>query len=95
MRTPTNLELLRSALADLTDVMDYVASESGDCNILNWLKPVEENITTVLNRYGRTVEQQTTPREFLTSRPSFDRWRRDTDVDEDREDYSDDKYDFD
>lgn len=58
MRTPTNIELLEAALVDLQDVMDYVASESGDCNILNWLKPVEEKLETVINRYAKKVVQQ-------------------------------------
>ena len=51
MTTPTNLELIEAALIDLQDVMDYVASESGDCNILNWLKPVEEKLETIMSRY--------------------------------------------
>ena len=51
MKIPTNIELLEAALIDLQDVMEYVASESGDCNILNWLEPVEEKLETVINRY--------------------------------------------
>lgn len=58
MRTPTNIELLEAALVDLRDVMDYVASESGDCNILNWLNPVEEKLETILSRYAKKVVQQ-------------------------------------
>lgn len=54
MVTPTNIELLEAALVDLQDVMDYIASESGDCNILNWLGPVEEKLATVINRYKET-----------------------------------------
>ena len=50
MRTPTNIELLEAALEELQDVMDYVASESGDCNILNWLGPVEEKLKLVLDK---------------------------------------------
>lgn len=53
MSTPTNLELIAAALVDLQDVMDYVASESGDCNILRWLGPVEEKLKTVINRYNK------------------------------------------
>jgi hypothetical protein len=60
MTTPTNIELLNAALIDLQDVMDYVASESGDCNILNWLKPVEEKLETVINRYAKKVVPQET-----------------------------------
>ena len=51
MKTSTNLELIEAALTDLQDVMDYVASESGDCNILRWLGPVEDRLKTVINRY--------------------------------------------
>ena len=51
MTTPTNIELLEAALIELQDVMEYVASESGDCNILNWLEPVEEKLETIINRY--------------------------------------------
>lgn len=58
MKTPTNIELLEAALVDLRDVMDYVASESGDCNILNWLKPVEEKLETVVGRYAKKVVPQ-------------------------------------
>jgi hypothetical protein len=58
MTTPTNLELIKAALADLQDVMEYVASESGDCNILNWLRPVEEKLETVINRYKTEKIQQ-------------------------------------
>ncbi len=58
MTTPTNLELIEAALVDLRDVMDYVASESGDCNILRWLQPVEEKLEVVLNRYAKKVVQQ-------------------------------------
>ena len=54
--TPTNIELLEAALVDLQNVMDYVASESGDCNILNWLKPVEDKLETVINRYAKKEE---------------------------------------
>ena len=53
MSTPTNLELIADALAELQDVMDYVASESGDCNILRWLAPVEDKLETILNRYNK------------------------------------------
>ena len=54
--TPTNIELLEAALIDLREVMDYVASESGDYNILNWLTPVEEKLETVINRYAKKEE---------------------------------------
>ena len=54
--TPTNIELLEAALVDLREVMDYVASESGDYNILNWLKPVEDKLETIINRYAKKEE---------------------------------------
>ena len=46
----SNEELVEEALEELQDVMDYVASESGDCNILNWLGPVEEKLKLVLDK---------------------------------------------
>lgn len=57
MITHTNLELLKAALVDLQEVMEYVASESGDCNILNWLDPVEEKLITVINRYKENTKR--------------------------------------
>ena len=50
MKTST-IQLIKSALRDLQDVMDYVASESGDCNILNWLEPIERNLIEAIKRY--------------------------------------------
>lgn len=54
--TPTNIELLEAALIDLQDVMEYVASESGDCNILNWLGPIEDKLKIIINRYTKKEE---------------------------------------
>ena len=57
MITPTK-DLIEAALIDLRDVMDYVASESGDCNILRWLQPVEEKLELVQKRLTNPVVPQ-------------------------------------
>lgn len=57
MITPTK-DLIEAALIDLRDVMDYVASESGDCNILRWLRPVEEKLELAQKRLANPVVQQ-------------------------------------
>ena len=57
MITPTK-DLIDAALIDLIDVMDYVASESGDCNILRWLQPVEEKLELVQKRLTNPVVPQ-------------------------------------
>lgn len=50
--------LIEEAIDELTDVMDYVASESGDCNILRWLQPVEEKLKLVQRRLSNPVVPQ-------------------------------------
>ena len=57
MIKPTK-DLIEAALIDLRDVMDYVASESGDCNILRWLRPVEEKLELVQKRLTNPVVPQ-------------------------------------
>ncbi len=57
--TPTNIELLNAAFEELSDVLDYIASERGvdDVLYLN-LSGVEEKLETVINRYAKKVVQQ-------------------------------------
>jgi hypothetical protein len=57
MITPTK-DLIDAALIDLRAVMDYVASESGDCNILRWLRPVGEKLELVQKRLSNPVVPQ-------------------------------------
>ena len=59
MRTPTNIELLNAALAELNYVLDYLASERGDEDQLYLdLSGVEEKLETVISRYAKKVVQQ-------------------------------------
>jgi hypothetical protein len=59
MKTKTNIELMTAALAELSDVLDYIASESGeDDQLYLALSGVEEKLETVIGRYARKVVQQ-------------------------------------
>jgi hypothetical protein len=59
MKTKTNIELMTAALAELSDVLDYIASERGeDDQIYLALSGVEEKLETVIGRYARKVVQQ-------------------------------------
>lgn len=53
-------EILKEALDELTDTIDYVCSESGDTNISKWLQEVEGKLVVVYNRLANanTVRQQ-------------------------------------
>ena len=57
MIRPTT-EILKEALDELTDTIDYVCSESGDLNISNWLQEVEGKLVVVYNRLTNPVAQQ-------------------------------------
>ena len=59
MKTQTNIELLTAALGELSDVLDYIASERGeDDQLYIDLSAVEEKLETVIGRYARKVVQQ-------------------------------------
>ena len=51
MKMPTNIELVNEAFLELQDVMDYIASEQGECYTLKQLESVEKKLATVLLRY--------------------------------------------
>lgn len=54
MTTPTNMELISAALHELSDVLDYIASEHGEDDQLYLdLSGVEEKLVTVLQRYSK------------------------------------------
>lgn len=57
MIKPTT-EILREAIGDLSDTIDYVVSESGDTNISQWLKEVEVKLAVVYRRLTDPVVQQ-------------------------------------
>jgi hypothetical protein len=59
MKTKTNIELMTEALAELSDVLDYIASERGEDDQLYLdLSGVEEKLETVISRYAKKVVQQ-------------------------------------
>ena len=51
MKMPTNIELVNEAFLELQDVMDYIASEQGECYTLKQLESVEKKLATVILRY--------------------------------------------
>ena len=57
MIRPTT-EILKEALDELTDTIDYVCSESGDTNISKWLQEVEGKLLIVYSRLNKPVTQQ-------------------------------------
>jgi hypothetical protein len=57
MIKPTT-EILREAIGDLSDTIDYVVSESGDTNISQWLKEVEVKLAIVYRRLTNPITQQ-------------------------------------
>lgn len=57
MIRPTT-EILKEALDELTDTIDYVCSESGDTNISKWLQEVEGKLLIVYYRLNKPVTKQ-------------------------------------
>lgn len=55
MIKPTT-EILKEAMDNLSETIDYVVSESGDTNISRWLIDVETKLAVV---YGRLVNPVT------------------------------------
>jgi ribosome-associated translation inhibitor RaiA len=59
MKTKTNIELMTEALAELSDVLDYIASERGEDDTLYVaLSGVETKLETVVSRYAKKVVPQ-------------------------------------
>ena len=59
MKTPTNIELMTEALEELSDALDYIASERGEDDTLYVvLSGVETKLETVVSRYAKKVVQQ-------------------------------------
>lgn len=54
MTTPTNMELINSALQELSGILDYISAERGlDDELYIDLSSVEEKLVTVLQRYSK------------------------------------------
>lgn len=59
MKTKTNIELMTEALAELSDILDFVASEWGEeDNLYVDLSSIETKLETVISRYAKKVVQQ-------------------------------------
>jgi hypothetical protein len=57
MIKPTT-EILKEAMDDLNETIDYVLSESGDPNIPRWLMDVQTKLAIVYGRLVNPVIQQ-------------------------------------
>lgn len=49
----TTEEILKEAMTELDDTIEYVLSESGDLNIPTWLQEIQVKLAVV---YGRLTE---------------------------------------
>lgn len=58
MITPTT-ELLKEAIEDTDELIEYVLSSSGDPNLPMWLEDLKKKIHTAYCRLTSPVEQQT------------------------------------
>lgn len=57
MITPTT-ELLKEAIEDTDELIEYVLSSSGDPNLPMWLEELKEKIYTAYSRLTSPVKQQ-------------------------------------
>lgn len=57
MITPTT-ELLKEAIEDTDELIEYVLSSSGDPNLPEWLEDLKKKIVTVHLRLSSPVVQQ-------------------------------------
>lgn len=62
MIKPT-VELLREAIEDTDELIDYVLSSSGDTNLPKWLAELKGKLAII---YGRTVSPVTQQSDFNT-----------------------------
>jgi len=57
MIKPTT-QLLEEAKEDLSEIIDYVASETADVSLLLWLQDLELKFSTIYRRLSNPVVQQ-------------------------------------
>ena len=57
MLTPT-IEILKEAIEDTDELIEYVLSSSGDPNLPEWLKDLKQKIHTAYCRLTSPVKQQ-------------------------------------
>jgi hypothetical protein len=51
-------QLLEEAKEDLSEIIDYVASETADVSLLLWLQDLELKFGTIYRRLSKPVKQQ-------------------------------------
>jgi hypothetical protein len=51
-------QLLEEAKEDLSEIIDYVASETADISLLLWLQDLELKLGTIYRRLSNPVQQQ-------------------------------------
>lgn len=57
MTTPT-AEILKEAIEDADELIEYVLSSSGDPNLPEWLEDLKKKIVTAYLRFSNPVAQQ-------------------------------------
>ena len=57
MIKPTT-QILEEAKDDLSEIIDYVASESADVSLLLWLQDLELKLGTIYRRLSKPIIQQ-------------------------------------
>ena len=66
MITPTT-ELLKEAIEDTDELIEYVLSSSGDPNLPEWLEDLKRKIHTAYCRLTSPVQQQSDAEDFIAS----------------------------
>jgi hypothetical protein len=51
-------QLLEEAKDDLSEIIDYVASETADVSLLLWLQDLELKLSTIYRRLSNPITQQ-------------------------------------
>ena len=54
----STVEILKEAIEDTDELIEYVLSESGDPNLPKWLEELKRKIHTAYRRLSSTVTQQ-------------------------------------
>lgn len=66
MITPTT-ELLKEAIEDTDELIEYVLSSSGDPNLPEWIEDLKQKIHTAYCRLSSPVKQQSDVKDFIAS----------------------------
>ena len=66
MIKPT-IEILKEAIEDVDELIEYVLSSSGDPNLPKWLMDIKTNIAIAYGRLSSPVQQQSDAKDFIAS----------------------------